>query len=214
MTALSTRYVGLLLALLLPVFFAVWIYSYGGFRSDDCADPAALLETGWMEGLERTDQPDGKPRPWLLQGVYGSVAKERREISRLQLQILRSFELERLYERPVRLLPKGRDFVVSTGTLEWIGSQGDEFPIHKVFEEAPGISRLGAYMFLYDFRPMADPSLGLLSATLKRVATGRYPLTLLTISVTFSSQHREAAERLAEERLIAAWEYYRSVCSR
>lgn len=212
MTTPSTRYAGPLLALLLPAVFAVWIYSCGGFRSDDCADSSALQETGWIEGLRRGNEPDARPSPWLLHGVSGSVATKDREISPLKFQILRSYELERLYERPVRLLPQGRDFVDSTGTLEWIDSQGDELPIYKISKEAPGAVRLGAYMFLYDSRPMADPSLGLLSATLQRVATGRRPLTLLTVSVTSSSPRREAAERLAEEWIRSAWEYYRSVC--
>ena len=212
MTPLSTRYLGPLLALLLPAFFAVWIYSCGGFRSDDCADSSALLETGWFEGLKRTNEPDGKPRPWLLQDIGGSIATGDSRISALRFQILRSFELERLYERPVGLLPRGYEFVSSQPTLEWIGSQGEELPIHKVFDEAPGLTRLGAYMFLYDSKPVANPSLALLSATLRSVASGRRPLTLVTVSVRFSSSRREAAEELVEEWLISAWEYYRSVC--
>ncbi len=212
MTTLSTRYVGPLLALLLFALVAVWIYSYGWFRSDDCADSAALLETGWIEGLKRAGKPNGKPKPWLLQGIRGSVATESPGIQPLVFQILRSFELARLYERPVRLLPEGRDFVVSTGTLEWVGSQDDQLPIHKIFKEGLGTTRLGAYMFLYDSQPMSDPSLGLVSATLRRLTTGRRPLTLLTVSVTSSTSRREAAERLAEEWLRSAWEHYRSVC--
>jgi hypothetical protein len=212
MTTLSTRYVGPLLALLLPAFFAVWIHSYGGFRSDDCADSSALLETGWIEGLKRGNEPDGKPRPWLLQDIGGNVATEDSKISSLEFRILRSFELERLYEAPVNLFRRWVDFGLSQPTLEWIGSRGEELPTHKVFAEESGIARIGAYMFVYDSRPVANPSLALLSATLHRVATGRRPLTLLTVKVTFSSYRREAAEKLAEEWLISAWEHYRSVC--
>ena len=59
---------------------------------------------------------------------------------------------------------------------------------------------------------MANPSLALLSATLRRVATGHRPLTLVTVTVSSSGGGREAAEELGEEWLISAWEYYRSVC--
>ncbi len=213
MMTLSTRYVGPLLILLLSAFFAVWTYSYAGFRSDDCADPSALLETGWIEGLELGDEPAGKPRPWLLQDIGGSVATKDPKISPLGFQILRSFELELLYERPVWLFYKGYGFVSSEPMLEWIGSQGEGFPIHKVFEKAPGAVRLGAYMFVYDSRPMATPSLELLSATLRRTVSGRRPLTLVMVDVSFLSSRREAAEELAEKWLISAWEHYRSVCS-
>jgi hypothetical protein len=212
MTTLSTRYMGPLLVLLLAAFFAVWTYSCDGFRSDDCADSSALAETGWIEGLERTNEPDGKPRPWLSQNIGGSVAKRASWISPVGFQILRSFELERLYRRPVRLIPAGHGFSSSRPTLEWIDSQGDELPVHKVFEEAPELSRLGAYMFVYDSQPVANPSLALLSATLMRVATGRRPLTLVTVFVSFSNSHREAAEEIAEELLISAWQHYRSAC--
>jgi hypothetical protein len=212
MTTLSTRYVGPLLTLLLSAFFAVWTYSCAGFRSDDCADSSALLETGWIEGLELSDEPDGKLRPWLFQDIGGRVATKDPKITPLGFQILRSFELERLYERPVWLFPRGHGFASSEPTLEWIGSQGEELPIYKVFEEVPGVARLGAYMFLYDSRPMANPSLELLSATLRRAVSGRRPLTLVTVDVSFSNSRREMAEELAEKWLISAWEYYRSVC--
>lgn len=212
MTTLSTRYVGPLLVLLLPAVFAVWIHSYGGFRSDDCADSSALLDTEWIEGLERASEPDGKPRPWLLLDIGGSVAAKTSEISPLEFQVLRSFELERLYTAPLSLFPRPMDFVLSRPTLEWIGSQGEELPAHRVLVGEAGIARIGAYLFVYDSRPVANPSLALLSSTLHRVATGRRPLTLLTVSLTFSSSHRKAAEKLAEEWLISAWEHYRSVC--
>jgi hypothetical protein len=67
-------------------------------------------------------------------------------------------------------------------------------------------------MYLYDARPMANPSLELLSATLSRVATGHRPLTLVTVSVKFAGSDREAAEELIDAWLLSAWEHYRSVC--
>lgn len=212
MTTLSTRYVGPLLALLLPALFAAWGYSHGGFRSDECADSSALLDTGWVEGLESKNEPDGKIPPWLLQDIGGTVAAKGSDLSALEFRIVRSFELERLYEMPVRFFSQWPYSIAAPQTLEWIGPQGEELPIHKVFEKAPSFTRLGAYMFLYDSRPMANPSLALLSATLRRVVTGHRPLTLVTVSVYSSGSHREAAEELVEEWLVSAWEYYRSVC--
>ena len=212
MTTLSTRYVGALLALLLPAFFGVWIYSYGGFRSDDCVDSSALLETGWIEGLERKSEPGGESPAWLLQDIGGTVATKASNVSALEFRIVRSFELERLYEQPAWLFRRWHDLAAYRPTLEWIGSQGEELPIHKIVEERSGLARIGAYMFVYDSRPMANPSLALLSATLRRVATGRRPLTLVTVTVSSSAAGREAAEKLGEEWLISAWEYYRSVC--
>jgi hypothetical protein len=212
MTTLSTRYVGPLLALLLPALFAVWGYSYGEFRSDECADPSALLETGWIEGLESENEPDGKIPPWLLQDIGGTIATKGSELSALEFRIVRSFELERLYEMPVRFFSEWLYVVAAQHTLEWIGPQGEELPIYRVFEQTPRFTRLGAYMFLYDSRPLANPSLELLSATLRRVVTGHRPLTLVTASVYTSDSHREAAEELVDEWLVSAWEYYRSVC--
>jgi hypothetical protein len=213
MTTLSSRYVGPLLALLLPAFFAVWGYSYGGFRSNECADSSALLETGWIEGLESKNEPGGESLPWLLQDIGGTVATKSPELSALEFRIVRSFELERLYEMPVRFFSQWPYLVATQQTLEWIGPQGEELPIYKMFEQTPRYTRLGAYMFLYDSRPMANPSLALLSAMFRRVATGHRPLTLVTISVKFSLSHQEAAEELIEEWLISAWEHYRSVCA-
>ena len=89
MTTLSTRYVGALLALLLPALFAVWGYTCGGFRSDECADPSALRETGWIEGLERGSEPDGESPPWLIQDVGGSVSTKAPELSELEFRIVR-----------------------------------------------------------------------------------------------------------------------------
>lgn len=212
MTTLSTRYVGPLLALLLPALFAVWGYSCGGFRSDECADPSALRETGWIEGLQRTNGPEGEGPPWLLQDIGGSVATKDPELSALEFRIVRSFDLERLYEAPVKFFSEWPYSIASQETLEWIGPEGEELPIYKISEETPRFTRLGAYMFLYDSRPMANPSLALLSTTLRRLATGHRPLTLVSVSVKSSGSRREAAEGLVEEWLVSAWRYYRSVC--
>jgi hypothetical protein len=204
--------VGPLLALLLPALFAVWGYSFGGFRSDECADPSALLETGWIEGLESRNEPDGKIPPWLLQDIGGTVATKGPGLSALEFRIVRSFDLERLYERPVTFFFQWPYLVATQQTLEWIGPQGDELPIYKMYEQTPRFARLGAYMFLYDSQPMANPSLALLSTTFRRVATGHRPLTLVTVSVKFSDSSQEAAEELVEKWLMSASEYYRSVC--
>ena len=212
MTTLSTRYVVPLFALLVPALFAVWVYCFSGFRSDDCAAPFALSETTWIEGLERVKQPNEQHRRWLFQDIGGTVATKDPNISSLEFRILRSFESERLYTDPVKLLSRSSDFVISQPTLERIAWQGGELPIYEIAAEAPGISRIGAYMFLYDSRPVANPSLALLSAALPRIATGRRPLTLITVSVLSSKPFRGAAEELAEEWLVSAWEYYRSVC--
>jgi hypothetical protein len=212
MTTLSTRHTGPLLALLLSACLAVWIHAHGGFRSDDCADPAALLEPGWIEGLELSEAPYGKAWPWLLHDAGGSVGTEASGILQVGFRVLRSFELQRLYEAPVLLLPAASDFVGVQPTLEWIGSDGGDLPVHSVFFQESGLARIGAYMFVYESRPVANPSLALLSSLLRRVVTGRRPLTLFTVSVTFSRAHRAAAEALADECLTSAWEYYRSVC--
>jgi hypothetical protein len=212
MTTLSTRYVVPLVALLVPALVAVWVYSFSGFRSDDCADPSALSETAWIEGLEPRKEPEGKPRRWLLENISGTIATKDPNISPLEFRILRSFELERLRGEPVNFFRQPVDFFLSRPTLEWIDSQGDELPIYELVAEAQGVVRVGAYMFLYDSRPVANPSRTLLSAALQRIATGRRPLTLVTVSVVASRPLRGAAEELAEEWLVSAWEYYRSVC--
>jgi hypothetical protein len=212
MTTLSTRYATPLLATLAPALLAVWAYSYGGFRSDDCADSSALLETAWIEGMKDVEEPDAETPGWLFQSTGGTVATKAPRISGLKFRILRSFEPERLYGDPLKFLPKPRDFASSGTTLEWLGSEGDALPIHEVVAEAPGATRIGAYMFLYGPRPVADPSLALLSTAFLRIATGPRPLTLVTVSLYSSSRLRDAAERLAEEWLVSAWEYHRSVC--
>lgn len=212
MTILSTRYVAPLLALLAFGLLAVWAYSYGGFRSDDCVDSAALLETAWFEGMKRDEEPKRKPPSWLFQSIGGTVATRAPRISPLRFRILRSFEPELLYGDPVNFLLQSTDFASAEPTLEWIGSGDDQMPVHEVFAEAPGAARIGAYMFLYDSRPVADPFLALLSTALERVPTGPRPLTLVTVSVRFSSPLRDTAKQLAEEWLVSAWQHYRSVC--
>jgi hypothetical protein len=212
MTTLSTRYVVPLFALLVPALFAVWVYSFSGFGSDDCADPSGLSKTTWIEGLERAEQPHGQRQRWLFHDIGGTVATKDPNISSLEFRILRSFESERLYTDPVKFLSRPGDFVISQSTLEWVGWQGGELPIYEITAEGRGISRIGAYMFLYDSRPVANPSLALLSAALQRIATGRRPLTLVTVSVRSAIPRRGAAKELAEKWLVSAWEYYRTVC--
>jgi len=212
MTTLSTRYVVPLFALLVPALFAVWVYSSSAFRSDDGADPSALSETTWIAGLERAKQPYGERRHWLFHDIGGTVATKDPNISSLEFRILRSFESERLYVDPLMLLSRWGDFVISQPTLEWIGWQGGELPIYEITTEGRGVSRIGAYMFLYDSRPVASPPLALLSAGLQRIATGRRPLTLVTVSIRSAIPRRGAAKELAEKWLVSAWEYYRTVC--
>jgi hypothetical protein len=212
MTPLSTRYVVPLFALLVPALLAVWVYSFGGFRSDDCADPSALSETTWIEGLERAKQPYGRPWRGLFQDIGGTVATEGPDISSLEFRILRSFESERLYTNPVKYLSRPGDFVMSQPMLKWIAWRGGELPIYEMVAEARGMSRIGAYVFLYDSRPVVNPALAMLSGALQRIATGRRPLTLVTVSVGSVAASRDAAKELAEKWLVSAWEYYRTVC--
>jgi hypothetical protein len=170
------------------------------------------METAWIEGLKQREEPDAKPQDWLFQSIGGMVETKAPRISGLKFRILRSFEPERLYQDPLAFFSQPRQFASSRPVLVRLGSDGDELPIHEVLAEAPGGARIGAYMFLYDSRPVANPSLTLLSRALGRIATGPRPLTLVSVSVSFASPLRDTAKQLAEEWLLSAWEHYRSVC--
>jgi len=212
-TTLSTRYVSPLLALSLPALVSVAVYSGGALRSDDCADPSALSQTAWIEGLESLKEPEAGHGHALLQDTRGIIATEDPEISPLQFRIVRSFESERLHGNPFKFFSRAYAHVTSQPRLKWIGAPDDEVPIYEFVAEGPAIVRIGAYMFIYESRPVASPALTLLSGTFERIASGRRPMTLVTVSVLSPTPLRNDAERLAEKWLISAWKHERSVCS-
>jgi len=212
MMTLSTRYVALLLALPAAALLAVWSYSYGAIRSDDCIEPHALLESTWVAGMRPQAERKHAPPSWAFQSIEGTVPSEDPMISPLEIRILRTFEPDQLYGNPLKTFRGSHELITSQITLSWIDAESDRLPVHEVLTEAPRGVRIDAYIFFYDSRPVANPVPAMLSGAASRLRSGPLPLTLVTVSAYASDPLRDEARKLAEEALVSSWEHYRTAC--
>lgn len=211
MTPLSNRYASALLALLLLALIPIGIHSYGDFRTDDCADPVALADLGRMsravEVQEDVKQHTASRIQWT-DGVYAQVPPG---LPRMRFRVVRSLEPSDFYMRPVRFL-KSMPFPPEP-RIRWIDAGSQKLPVQFVYRYATTASRVAAYMFIYDSRPVVHPFPASLANAIPHLLSGSRPVTFLLIYGDAPERRLPELEEMAQEWMVDAWKYYESACS-
>ncbi|HEU4427236.1 MAG TPA: hypothetical protein VFT98_00655 [Myxococcota bacterium] len=231
MTRLSSRY-GLALVTLLSLSAlarVAWIHDARG--PDVCRSPEAIKATSLIPGTialgERLEALDADTFQWS----EGELANPLSPRSPMQFQIVRSYDAPRLYGNPMRIGertgPNAHEELASAGSrpdrmqpedlrVRELAVDGDRVPVHVAWDhtQAPhGPSRLVAWMFVYENRPVRSPLLGQLAGAAPLVVGGPRPLTLVTISAVAPRSTSDQAENAAMAWLADAWRYIARSCA-
>ena len=212
MIPVSTRYATPLSLLLLPPLLITSFHL--NFRSpvDDCALPGALYDTGRISGTVPDPELLDRHSASLIQWSEGLVPVDSPDVEPLQFRIVRSHNPKALYRLPQNHLRQ--KIILDRAEVERVSSGSDELPIHLRYGHTDDEITLGAYLFVYDSRPVENPYLEQLTGVASHLLRGGHPLTLFTISGSVRGPQFELADETAKAWLLRAWEYYDSICSR
>ena len=211
MTTLSTRYAVPLLVLLALALAPVAHHALVDRTLDDCADPAALLDTTAIEGSTPSHQHD-TGRWSLIQWTQGDVDTRGLKIPAMRYHVVRSFEPARLALGPTETLVTPINF--SPARLRWVEADGERLPVHSVYVHSWSGSRVATYLFAYGDRAVENPFGAGLGNAISQLWSGTQPLTLFVIDGAASPKRVVLAEQRQVDWLVAAWQRYREVCIR
>jgi hypothetical protein len=224
----SAKYGVALVALLAlaAVVRLAWLRDARG--PDVCRSPEAIKATSLIPGTialgERLEALDADTFQWS----EGELPNPLSARNPMQFQIVRSYDAPRLYGNPLRLGertgPGAHEALASAGSrpdrmqpedlrVRELEVDGVRLPVHIAWDhtQAP-TSRLVAWMFVYENRPVRSPLLSQLASAFPLVLGGPRPLTLVTISALATRSASDPVEEAAAAWLADAWRYIARSC--
>ena len=212
-TPVSDRWATALLAVCAIALVPVVLHSYLSWRSDDCANPTALVPPMAPDG--DTAARDAQLRhdiEYLSQWREGKLAAASGS-PELDWVVVRSYDPKQLYYRGTKRVWK--DVTVGGDTLEWIDADGEKLPI--VRSKANNDSEHGpkaviAALVVYDGEPVEAGWLAQLRAAPRLLFAGTRPVTLFAVRGEVPEALVPAAEQRARRWLVDSWRGYRGLC--
>ncbi len=215
MTPASARYALPVLILLALTLVLVLTPELHPRYVDDCANPQALLAT---EMIERNRIPAADWReqwerhgPDRVQWSEATVPFGANGKHPLHLLIIRSFQVGSFSNRPIGLLRE--PFEPERQEITRVAHDSAHLPIHRVYDDTRASTRMAAYLFVYGGHVVENPFLAQLRSAPAQIVVGTRPLTLFLAEGSSPPGELELLEERLEEWLIAAWDFYRSVCA-
>ncbi len=210
MISLSGKYGGALVALLLVASLPGVATLRGERRTDPCRSPDALKATSLIPGTRSLGEQLESLTPDTFQWSEGEVAHPLFPDRPLRFQILRSYDGRWLYERPVRfafekLEPEDQRVIE-------LDVDGERLPIHVVWDHTQAPSRLVAYFFAFDNRPVRTPILAQVRRAIGLAVGGPRPLTLAIVAGAGTPSATGAVESAASAWLVDAWRFVARSC--
>ena len=197
---------------------------------DVCRSPQAIKATSLIPGTvalgERLEALDSETFQWS-EGQFANPLLPRNP---MEFQIVRSYDAPKLYGNPLRLGerngPGAIEELATSGArsdrmqpedlrIREVGVEGVNVPIHVAWDhtQAPrGPSRLVAWTFVYENRPVRAPLARQILGALPLVIGGPRPLTLVTVSGIATRETSERVEDAAAAWLADAWRYIAHSC--
>jgi len=209
---LSDRYALALLLLFAVALVPVTVHSYLHVRSDDCANPQALVPemspgnvTAEREAMLRNNFDLYQWREGRLPAAGDSPE--------LQFTVIRSYDPKELYYRGTRRV--WPDVEPGGDTHEWLESEDAKLPIVRSRLETDGRRQdtsVIAALVVYEGEPVENGWLAQLRAAPRQTLTGSRPMTLFAIRANSTAEQRAAAEKRANQWLLDSWRTYRAIC--
>lgn len=206
---LATRHLPWLVLLLLLAGVPIALAALRPGRWDDCADPAALRDSGrFLEGT-----PGAEFQRFFRRHVFQrdeGTLPAGPGLEPLRYRLLRSDEARYPYEQPTRFLRIPMD--PERSVVRWVEADGDRLPIHLQYAHLRGIVRVVASVFVYDGR-LVDSLLPLqIGSAARQLVRGRRPMTVFQVDGFGPPARQQQIEDPAIAWLASAWQAYRSIC--
>ena len=210
MTALSDRYAGPAVGLLLVVLIPLGMTLFSPRRAENCQNPEALRATSQIphsipmgEKLEsRSDD--------VVQWSEGTVDIPDRK-GELYFQIVRSYDWRKHALNVLNLVnPKMEP---ESQQLIHAGGPEEKIPIHIGLDHTGAASEIVAYTFLDGATSVEAPFTHELLKAVDHLIEGSTPLTILVIAGDFPRHSIPDAQAEAVEWLVAASRYTKASCS-
>jgi exosortase len=210
--ALSARYGWGLAALACLALVPVVVHSYVGLKTDDCANPQALVpaNAGGVVPGEADAQSNFDAYQWRTGQLAPTAGAPP-----MTYVVVRSFDAKQLYYRGSRRI--WRDVEPGRDELVFIDDDGDKLPVvRSSLSDANSEDKhtLIAGLLVYRGRPVENGWLAQLRAAPLQALTGKRPMTLYAVRATVSDGNREAAEKRAYAWLRESYHFYQAICQR
>jgi hypothetical protein len=206
---ISSRYLGILLALLIIVLAPVSIYSYRGHPVDDCARPDALRDVMRIPGTLDAREQWRVYGPRVAQSTAGRIASEQ-GLPPMDFRVMRTFEPVRAYLRPYGFLSPAVE--PDQSLFRSVEVDGEELQIPVVHGNRGSHVHFATYLLIYAHRIDNKPFRTQLETALAQLVRGTRPITLFLVSGIVPQTRLRVAEREAFDWLANAWRHYGSVC--
>ncbi len=210
MIALSRRHSTPLAVLLILTLLPVLVHSYFGFRSDDCAHPDLLLG-----GCYAAAPDDGRREAWMTETLAatawceGTIPTDVPGLN-LDVRIVRSYDPKKLYHNPELAFMRG--YSVRSKGLELIDAGIEKIPIHRLHFSSDRGSVFGAYLMVYNSKPVSNPYTAQLYSFLPQLLTGSRPMTLYFVSGAAAPGLLEPMVKAGSNWLIQSRQRYAETC--
>ena len=211
---LSDRY-GLAVFVLFALALApVTVHSYLRLRSDDCANPQALVPemppgsvSAEREAEIRRDLDPYQWREGRLPATDGAPE--------LRFTVIRSYDPKQLYYRGTRRI--WRDVEPGGDTADWLETEDAKLPVVRSRIESDGRrenTAVVAALLVYEGKPVESGWKTQLRAAPRQALTGSRPMTLFAIRADASPEQRAAAEKRVNQWLVDSWRSYGAICGK
>jgi exosortase len=210
----SDRYAVALFVLFAVALLPVVVHSYLQVRSDDCANPQALVPAMAPGSVTPEREADIHRLIDVHQWRDGRVPAYAGS-PELQFTVIRSYNPKQLYYRGTRHL--WTDIEPGGDTLDWLEGDGVKLPIVRSRtagdDRARGAAPVVAALLVYEGEPVESGWRAQLRAAPRQMLTGSRPMTLFAVRANPSSpEQRAAAEKRANQWLVDSWRTYRAIC--
>ncbi len=211
MIVLSARYWALILGTALLAAVPAWLHAGSAMFSDDCANPAELLQTSRIPGTGEGRAGEHIDEQGIFQWTNGEVETKIHVNRPSRYRIVRSFGLAEFYFNPKRFF-LGNPFPSDIVTERWAHAGDEKLPYFTRSDHSEGQAVVSAYMVIFDGRPIHGLFAESAASWFSQLFGGTRPVTLLLIDQGGNLEDHDAVVESSEAWLRDAWEYYASVC--
>lgn len=210
MIALSRKHSLPMLVLLALTLLPVVVHSYFGFRTDDCAHPDVILG-----GCYAASADDGRRAAWMKETLdaeswcEGTIPTDLPGVN-LDVRIVRSYDPKKLYHNPELAFMRG--YSVKSKGIDLMEAGLEKIPIHRLHFDPDRGSVFGAYLMVYNSKPVANPYTSQVLSFLPQLLSGSRPMTLYFVSGAAAPGALEPIKRAGIQWLVQSWQRYGEAC--
>lgn len=206
----SERYAPALFAACAIALVPVVAHSYLRLRSDDCANPQALVPA-MPAGSISDERAAELSRDFELYQWREGRLPATADTPELRFAVIRSYDPKTLYYRGAKRI--WHDLEAGGDTHEWLEADGEKLPV--VHSRVPGQRQSTSFasaLLVYEGKLVETGWLAQLRAAPRQLLTGSRPMTLFAIRADPTDAQRAATEKRANLWLRDSWLTYRAIC--